>query len=143
MREFYGYWRVIKKSPDDIGDPYQTYVYCQCVCCRQQHVRLDDLTSGKSKSCGCSRSRNLLQVVGQQFNRWTVLSLGQIRNTHRYVTCRCECGYVADLRLSSVKLGKTKSCGCYRNEQVSIAVKAGWKKGKYTSNWLKKSSSII
>lgn len=110
----FNYWTVLSESPPDIGDPNKKYLYCQCVCCRKRHVREDDLKSGKSKSCGCSRSLQLLNIVGQKFNHWTVLSIGKIINTHRYVKCRCDCGFIADLRFSAIKQNQSKSCGCTR-----------------------------
>ena len=131
--EYYGYWRIIGVSPKEIGDGHHKYYRCQCVCSSILHVREDDLKNGKSKSCGCSKSVYLKSFIGHRFNRWTVLSIGPIVNTHRLAKCKCECGYVADLRLSSVKNGNTKSCGCLRNERVSVSVKMGWKNGRYAS----------
>jgi hypothetical protein len=58
-------------------------------------------------------------VVGTTHNRWTILELGPVINTHRYAKCRCSCGYTSLLRLTSVLRGASKSCGCYKAEQTT------------------------
>lgn len=115
----FNYWKVIGESPKGLGDPYKKYWFCQCVCCVKKHVREDDLKSGKSKSCGCSRSTYLLNYIGQKFHHWKILSIGSIRNNHRYVKCECDCGYLADIRLSAIKTNQSKSCGCSKQKRSS------------------------
>lgn len=110
----YGYWTVLGESPRHIGKCHHKYMQCRCVCMRIQHVRKDDLVSGKSKSCGCSRSAHIDSLEGQKFNSWKIVSIGPIRNTHRYVLCVCDCGYMGEVRLSAVKCGQSRSCGCTR-----------------------------
>lgn len=56
--------------------------------------------------------------VGDKVNRLTVLSLYNKLNNgqnHTYAKCECECGKITHPKLSSVKNGMTKSCGCIRN----------------------------
>lgn len=54
--------------------------------------------------------------IGEKFNRLTVLGDAPARhgNQNRRVIARCECGETRDYVLSEVRLGKTKSCGCYK-----------------------------
>ena len=52
-------------------------------------------------------------LIGQRFNRWTILSYSQ---NPRNASCQCDCGTIKILDVSSVKRGKSKSCGCYRKE---------------------------
>ena len=47
-------------------------------------------------------------LVGQKFNKWTVTK----ELMGGYIECVCECGTVKVLNKSSVKSGKSKSCGC-------------------------------
>ena len=110
----FGYWTVLGESSPKIIKSDKKHWHCRCVCNRKFHVRADSVTSGKSKSCGCRRSEDLSKFEGQKFNSWTILSIGIIRNTHRYAMCRCDCGYVAEVRLSSVRCGTSTSCGCTR-----------------------------
>jgi hypothetical protein len=61
-------------------------------------------------------------IVGQTFNRLTVLSLKEIDPENptkpRRAICRCECGAVREFAASDVKRGHSKSCGCLQLEAV-------------------------
>jgi hypothetical protein len=111
----YNYWTVlgdaIKTSTTTDGKK-RLYVRCKCVCNRKQYVRKDDLLSGKSKSCGCSRSLKIYKLEGKKFNLWTILKIKDVRDGHRFVTCQCDCGNTKDVRLTAVKFGRSKGCGC-------------------------------
>ena len=52
--------------------------------------------------------------IGQQFGRWTVV--GRADRTS-YVVCRCTCGTLREVYWPNLQKGKTKSCGCYKEEQ--------------------------
>lgn len=56
-------------------------------------------------------------LSGQKFGKWTVLGATDERK-HGQVTwhCRCECGNEKVLVGRVLTLGKSKSCGCYREE---------------------------
>lgn len=47
-----------------------------------------------------------------QFNRWTVLKEVKTEEFYRVIRCRCECGFVSDIRLQSLVEGTSRSCGC-------------------------------
>lgn len=49
-------WYVIKEAPQ--RPPRTRYWFCRCVCGKEREVSQHQLTSGKSKSCGCSHSGN-------------------------------------------------------------------------------------
>jgi hypothetical protein len=53
--------------------------------------------------------------VGQQYGRWTVLQ----KADHRHWLCRCSCGTEKCVYEMNLKLGKSKSCGCYRGDMKS------------------------
>ena len=80
---------------------------------------------GKSRSCGCQRYRGASEIVGKRFGRWTVNSISEVRDGHRYVSCVCDCGFASDVRVRSLKLGASSSCGCLRNEEESTRRKGG------------------
>lgn len=139
--ERYHYWRVLQKS-EDIGDPKHSYYLCECVCHRKLHVREDSISSGKSKSCGCMVSRGLLEIVGRKYNSWTVLKLGDMRQGHRYAKCVCDCGFRSEVRISSLKQGQTKSCGCFRDKShsekrkgIKMVIVRGKKYHAWSSNY--------
>lgn len=56
-------------------------------------------------------------IVGQKFNRWTALSFEGKRGAHKMYLCRCECGTEKLVQRNSLVDGKTKSCGCFRDER--------------------------
>ena len=47
-------------------------------------------------------------MIGQKFGRWEVLAPAK---TH-YVTCKCECGKIKDVKKCHLLSGASKSCGC-------------------------------
>lgn len=72
---------------------------------------------------GASLSLDLMGVdmVGQRFTRWLVLSFkgfGKRRSVVKW-NCICDCGNQRVVDGSSLRGGKTKSCGCFRDERVS------------------------
>lgn len=62
-----------------------------------------------------------IDMTGQKFGRLTVIG-----RTENYITpkgtkfsqwiCKCECGNTCTAKVSDLKYGKTKSCGCLHNE---------------------------
>lgn len=67
--------------------------------------------------------------VGDKFNRLTVIEdlgffkkEGHLRKRHWY-KCKCDCGNIKDIEMSTLKRGTTKSCGCL-NEEVRCTKKS-------------------
>ena len=115
--DIFGEWIVLGRSPSSIGRGHHKYYECSCSCGNKCHVRSDSLTSKKSKSCGCDRTRGIYRYLGKKFNRWTIISLGEMdSNSHRHMLCVCECGTKRDVRFSDLISGGSKSCGCWRDE---------------------------
>jgi len=56
-----------------------------------------------------------IDIAGKKFNRWNVLSY---EGNGNYL-CICDCGTERLVNGHNVKNGKTKSCGCYRDEKKS------------------------
>jgi len=68
----------------------------------------------------------LIDLTGQKFGRWTAL---EYTGKSKW-KCICECGNIKEVNLSSLKSGKSKSCGCYHGE---VMAKTGENIGlKYT-----------
>lgn len=55
-------------------------------------------------------------LPGQRFGRVVILREGERRNGKRIVWCRCECGTERELTVHGLRVGRTKSCGCYHRE---------------------------
>lgn len=80
---------------------------------------------------------NKLQfAIGHQFTdtRLFYLAEAPYRNSsNRFITVQCTCGTIKEVCLGSIRSGLTKSCGCYRNEQIS---KANTVHGLAHKHWL-------
>jgi hypothetical protein len=55
-------------------------------------------------------------MIGQRFDRLTIIAIGPLRGKHRYWVCRCSCGTEKTVRADSVKAGMVRSCGCLNRE---------------------------
>ena len=57
-------------------------------------------------------------MIGQKFYRLTVLQRAESTpgNRGKRWLCQCECGNQTIVRNDSLKNGRSKSCGCYKNE---------------------------
>lgn len=66
--------------------------------------------------------------IGKRFGRLVVLEIGarNERNTRR-IRCQCDCGHVRDMEATSLRRGRTVSCGCVRRErQLAANTKHGF-----------------
>lgn len=57
----------------------------------------------------------MIDITGQRFGRWTVIS----RYDKKRWTCRCDCGTVGNVDSYELRSGRTQSCGCYAKERAS------------------------
>lgn len=131
--KYFGRLRVLYRSTDELmsnGNTTPRYA-CVCNCGSESLVRATALRSGHISSCNqCNRresliGKNLEDLTGQKFNRWTVISRTKsIREpSGRLATvwlCRCDCGVLRNVRAGSLKGDLTFSCGCYKYEQLSV-----------------------
>lgn len=78
-----------------------------------------------------------LELTGQKFNKLTVLREGNSLPSKSRWICKCECGKIKEIVGTSLKNGKTKSCGCLANEFRKIAgIKHGQTKNrKFTKEY--------
>lgn len=58
---------------------------------------------------------------GDRYGRLVIVREVERRNRRRYFMCRCDCGAEVAARLTSMRFGDTKSCGCLRREQNATA----------------------
>lgn len=59
-------------------------------------------------------------MIGMKFVRWTVHSSAGNRNSRAYWNCKCDCGTERAVDGRELRRGKTKSCGCLRDELASV-----------------------
>jgi len=69
----------------------------------------------------------VIDMTGVKYNRWTVISkaekpLGKQR-PGLFWNCVCECGTKQIVYGTSIRNGDSKSCGCFKAEKNSIAMK--------------------
>lgn len=89
---------------------------CRCECGTFVKRAGDTLKRSNNASCGCDRFNNL---IGTRYGR--LLALGRVTKLGEPLKwkCRCDCGKVVTVLATSLKSGRTKSCGCLRDEATS------------------------
>lgn len=100
------------------------HAICLCDCGNHTDVRVGDLFSGMTRSCGCLRSevshdRTFEDITGQTFNELTAIKRVEdyISPSGNHMTqwlFRCSCGEEEVALVRNVKSGKKKSCGHIR-----------------------------
>lgn len=61
----------------------------------------------------------MLNLVGEKFNKLTVVEFSHKADSGIYWKCECECGNFRTITQSALKRGATKSCGCSRKKSKS------------------------
>ncbi len=90
---------------------------CRCDCGNIKGVTTANLTSGRTKSCGCARIQDL---TGQQFGKLTVLRKTASRRSGFVVwECICQCGNTTAVTTNNLTGGTVRSCGCSRHKDLS------------------------
>lgn len=79
-------------------------------------------------------------MINTKIGRWFIISdffyKKTGKNKYRYVTCKCDCGTIKDVRTSSLINNNSKSCGCLQKEQTSKSHhKHGLKQHKLYAIW--------
>ena len=107
--------------------------HCQCDCGNTSTVNGYDLTHGKTVSCGCRKTRNL---VGQRIGRLTVLERSDQyaprgKQQSPLWLCRCDCGaltYKTTNTLSNHSINMCKNCAGKYNAE-NMREKSGYLEG--------------
>lgn len=58
-------------------------------------------------------------MVGQRFERLTVVRRGESKTTAAFWVCICDCGSESVVRGVYLRTGRTKSCGCLHRESIT------------------------
>lgn len=97
---------------------------CKCQCGNEIEVAAKLLNSGTINSCGCWRKEHYetKDLSGQVFGRLTAIEPTEKRKRGYVVwKCKCQCGNVIEVETGLLTSGSTKSCGCWRQEQIVTA----------------------
>ena len=91
-----------------------SYWRCRCKCGKEISVSTTNLRSGHTKSCGClKKNKEYEDLTNQNFGKWKVIKEDtENLKRDRYWICQCECGTIKSVSGKSLKQGKSQSCGC-------------------------------
>ena len=129
----FGRWTVLRQVESRKG---KARWLSRCDCGKEAEVGGGNLLYGISTQCAACSGRALIDLTGQKFGRWTVLSEEQNRITHRsegrWTTmwkCQCECGEISLVSSGNLRRkGSTQCNKCARGfEDLS-----GQRFGKWT-----------
>src|SRR5664279_3374590 len=111
--EKFGKWTVLSET---ISQAHDRKYECKCDCGSVKSIYGCHLKSGRSKSCGCSKSEGLEPVVkGKRFGRLVVVGM----HAHSRAHCVCDCGNECYPGRYNLRNGTAKSCGCYKRDRTS------------------------
>ena len=94
------------------------YWHCKCECGNEKDVNQYSLTSGKSKSCGCTSNLNkkYKDIQGLTFGELIVLEKTDQRKNDSVVwKCQCSCGNVVEWSANRLQNTKYPHCGCKKS----------------------------
>ena len=113
-------------------DKGRTKCIVRCNCGRVDTISAHLFKSGKALRCmDCSRAIQskrmvtdnpvLVDLMGKVFGKWVVnkrdkVKANNVRFKGAYWICKCECGRVKSVPARSLVSGKSRSCGCLRED---------------------------
>jgi len=113
------------------GTRFKVKVKCPS-CLEIREVRYSQIVRNGHHYCQACALRNHLQInlkIGSVYGRLTVIKSS---NEVGKSICKCECGNIGNYRNSSLKNGRTRSCGCLKKENFDNVRKV---KGEEHGMW--------
>lgn len=110
--------KLVVVKCDRVDASHQSYWLCECDCGNKTVVRLSNLKTGNTSSCGCGRHKHRFEdLTGKRYGRLIVTGLDYLEDRHTtWWKCECDCGNTVVVRRSSLISGNTSSCGCLCSE---------------------------
>ncbi len=108
-------------EPTDRREARYTVWKCRCDCGNITYVNTRHLLRGTIKNCGCVPSESSYygktgeDITGQRFSK--LVAVKRVENSRDGKTrwlCQCDCGNTKIVKMSELKSGHVKSCGCMR-----------------------------
>ena len=62
---------------------------------------------------------NFVNLIGNRYNRFIVISFSEVKNGHSKWNCKCDCGNEKIVLGHSLISGRSQSCGCLQKELAS------------------------
>lgn len=87
--------------------------YVKAVCQCNNEVEIQPKYLGKTNYC--AKCIEVNSTIGKKYNRLTVVERFH-DGRRKKVRCVCECGKTGDFSEHAIVTGRTKSCGCLKNE---------------------------
>ena len=79
---------------------------------------------------------NKFNLKGKKFGRLTVIENDRMEKGVRLALCLCECGKESDVRVSDLRSGNTRSCGCLSKDiRKTINFSHGMRHTRLYSTW--------
>ena len=66
--------------------------------------------------------------IGERYGRWTIIKAVPSYKKVRRFQCKCDCGTIRDVNITTIVHGKSKSCGCSNKERAKYL---NYKNGLY------------
>lgn len=107
--------KLIAQYPIPCEKNIKTKWHCICDCGNECDVVISQLTSGKTKSCGCLRNiqKPIKDIQNQRFGKLVALYPTEKRINKGVVwKCKCDCGNNCEVNRSHLINGYVSSCGC-------------------------------
>jgi hypothetical protein len=132
----HGTWTVKQKAGKNKFDAVQWL--CECQCGNAQVFISSKIKTSLPACKQCTLPRNVIDLSGQAFGKWLVLSFSRIRKTHKNNTvvsglalwnCQCECGTVREVSGSHLRKGTSTSCGCFKPRNPKLLRRGKWLNG--------------
>lgn len=108
----------------------RTMWLCVCDCGNERIISGKSLRNGHTKSCGCLNkeivsSRSFIDRTGERFGKLVVVSRADdyvAKNGSKHVMwkCLCDCGNYTTVDVCQLVGGKTRSCGCLKDNHSHI-----------------------
>ena len=116
----FGRLTVVKEGPGIVRESGRKIVtwLCQCSCGNPELKEVQSDKLGKDvTSCGCLKKEKGSIPPGTRFGRLVVVKRVENDGEMARVECLCDCGNTTVVRTTSLRAGKTLSCGCYGRKQ--------------------------
>ena len=102
---------VVRESPDIKIGAAATWE-CLCDCGKTMYATSSRLNSGRTKSCGCSRS---IDLTGIRSGKLVAIEPTLLRRRGMVLwRCECDCGGDVNATSTDIVNGTRKSCGCIK-----------------------------